>query len=243
MKTLSKICIASLTCLTACYASAETSPSFLYGAPVDLFFVGIDPSSNLSMQAVENCRIGGGLAIFEKAGLFMEENANTIIGINSTDLVFDPTVNHPVPRFYISKNSQMQFFKLTEKLDHFSILGDVMLNNGSLKAVTTAIKDEYSVRGIRYEYSPGIVYTFDPTYKGLNTLLAIYKLHNKIILATEKKQTCSPEFVESAWVEAKVEVASLENCTVKFNSAVPFAAKATDLTCDGHKFVILGASE
>jgi len=128
MKTLSKICVVSLACLTACFASAETSPYKLYGATADLFFAGSDPATDLSVQAVENCRTGGGLAEFEKTGMFMEENINALSHgwVNITDLVFDPTVNRPVPRFNISVDSQQQFFKLTGKLDHYSVLGNVV---------------------------------------------------------------------------------------------------------------------
>ena len=153
MKTLSKICIVSLACLTACSVSAETSTGLLYGASADLFYVGSDPTNDLSTQAVENCRTGGGLVTFEKAGLFIEENANTFSGSwnswNSIDLVFDPTINDLVPRFNISKNSHKQFFNLTEKLDHYSILRDVMQNNGRLDAVTSAISSIMSPSSIR----------------------------------------------------------------------------------------------
>lgn len=247
MKTLSKICVVSLACLTACFASAETSQYKLYGATEDLFFVGSDPLTDLSVQALENCRTGGGMSLFEKSGLFLNENANTGAsgwdGKTITDLVFDPIVNDTVPRWSVSNESQQLFYRLTRKLHYDDILINVMRDNGSLVPVTSAFKDEYLLSGYRYDYVPGKNVEIDLKSQGVRTIIALYSLHNKIILATEQKNTCSPEFIESAWVEASQEVASLKNCTVKFNSAVPFAAKATDLTCDGHKFVILGASE
>lgn len=234
MKTLSKICVVSLACLTVCFASAESMPYRLHGATSDLFFAGNDPTTN-SIQAVENCRTGGGLAVFEKTGMWMEQNMNIRNHgwANIADLVFDPAVNGPVPRFNLSLESQQQFAKLSGKLDHNSILADVVHGDGNLEPVTRAIKNAYAEQDVYYRYLPGAVVDLDTKSKGVSTLLALQSLHKMIVLATEQKKVCSPEFVEKSWLKAVQEVASLENCTIQFKSAVPFAAKGSDLNCDG----------
>lgn len=251
MKTLSKIISATLICLTTGLSNASAPsiayPSHLTGNVAKLFLVGADPSTDLSMRAIKNCQDGGGMSLFEKAGLSLTENTNTeAIGFDGetiTDLVFDPMVNDTVSRLNVSNESQQLFYRLVRKLHYKDILVNVMRDNGSLVPLTSAFEDEYSLAGYKYNYVPGKSVEIDLKSLGVRTIITLYSLHNKIIRATEQKKVCSPEFVESAKVEAVQEVASLKNCTVKFISPVPFAAKATDLTCDGHKFVILGASE